>query len=259
MYSTDDEATWFNFKTCTDLSCALIYASANMCPSKCIKLYRHVWACISLHQSLSTWIRVFNLYQVFINLFNWTIIMFFQTRGKQNIYCIHIVVRSTFALCQKTSLAALHVLPRWCGRQDAWTHQFRSWRSMRNGTHQVEYWRQQPASSSYCLWYFLRCVQWREKHPFSRSTCVTQICARMRQSREVTFLSIQSLTDEFQNLCHGHLGSKVTRSLVALKHGCIRYLIMNWSLLVDRFCLCLQGALSQEMKSYCTSCDQGSF
>ena len=45
---------------------------------------------------------------------------------------------------------------------------------------------------------------------------------------EVTFLSIQSLTiDEFQNLCHGHLGSKVTRALVAVKHGWRQYLIIN--------------------------------
>lgn len=96
----DDEATWFNFKTCSDLSCALVYA---ICSSKRINVHRHAWVCINLYQSLTTWIRVFNLYQVFISLqLNYHCV--FPTGGKQNICSIHIVARSTFALCRKTCL-----------------------------------------------------------------------------------------------------------------------------------------------------------
>ncbi len=91
------------------------------------------------------------------------------------------------------------------------------------------------------------CVLKRQAPIQQKHQCDTDMCWHEggRVGTEVTFVSIQSLTtDEFQNLCHGHLGSKVTCALVALKHGCIQYLIMNCSLLVDLFCLCLQCALS---------------
>lgn len=70
----------------------------------------------------------------------------------------------------------------------------------------------------------------REAPIQQKHLCDTDMCWHEggRAGTEVTFLSIQSLTiDEFQNLCHGHLGSKVTRALVALKHGCRQYLIIN--------------------------------
>ena len=161
------------------VTCASIYASASICASKCIKMYQHVWVYINVYQSSSTWIRVFNLYQVFINcinLFNSTIIVFFkQVRSRTS--TVYILWPGQHLLRAWRSVCSI-------GRQDAWTHQFRSWRSMHQWYPPSWIFELQPASSSYCLWDTLRCVYWRDKHLFSRNTNVTQICAGMKEAEQ---------------------------------------------------------------------------